>query len=124
MLYTLEMVEKKRAPNVAIYDKIYEAVKEKAERKHIPIIKYVNDILLHNLEKEDFLEKYAPYLSVYGYNQNRITLNDTHEREVKSIDVIVENGQLKCLEDNRSDCIHCHFVWGIPEIAKLNLRKP
>ncbi len=118
------MIEKKRPSNVAIYDNIYEAVKEKAERKHIPIIKFVNDILKSVLEKEEFIEKYAPYLSVYGYNQNRITLNDTKEKDVKSIDVIVDDGQLRCLEDDRTDCVHCHYVWGIPEVAKLNLRKP
>lgn len=88
---------------------------------------YINELLIEIMEKQEFLEKFAPNLSVVGYLENRITLQDLsikNKDKVKYIDLIVENNMLRCMEDDVDDCIHCFFAWASPEIAKLNLKKP
>ena len=109
---------KKRLPNVAIMESIYELIKKKAEQKGQPIVQYVNEVLLMNIEKDDFLKTYAPYLSLAGHYENTLLIHD--DKLQRNAEIIMRDGKLYCtLHEGEDTCIHIAFALALPEIAKL-----
>jgi len=110
---------------VDIFKPNYEILKVKAQEKRYSVKEYVNDVLASVIQKEKFLERYAPFLSVINFIDDRVTLHDGNPKsKYKYIDVKVRNSQLICEAEEKTDCIHCFYVWARPEVAKLNLKKP
>jgi hypothetical protein len=110
---------------VDIYMENYQVLKEQARHQRYYIKEYINRILELAIQKDKFLERYAPYLSVDSFIDDRITLLDSNpQTKFKYIDVKVRDHELICEQDEKTDCVHCHFVWAIPQVAKLNLKKP
>ena len=102
---------------VEIFIENYEKMKQRAIQKRLNIKEYVNDFLQLYLEKEEFLSRVAPSLSVDSYEGNRITLKDVKKKVL--VDVFYINGELQCDADQSSNCIHTKFIWMIPEISKI-----
>ena len=102
---------------VEIFVENYEKMKQRAIRKRLNIKEYVNDFLQGYLEKEEFLARVAPSLSVDSYQGNRITLKDVKKKIL--VDVFYVNGELQCEADQSNNCIHTKFIWMIPEISKI-----
>jgi len=115
---------KKRLPTVAIEQEIYALAKDHAEAKGIPLVKFVNDMLLLNIEKDRFLRAYAPKLSFNGIASDGSSLFIRDERLDRTAQVFLRDGHLYCDVDNRQDCEHIHFALALPEVARLNLKKP
>jgi hypothetical protein len=100
-------------------------LKDKAKLNRYTAKEYINTVLDMVIQKDKFLEKYAPYLSVINFIDDRVTLYDANPKtKSKYIDVKVRDYELICEQHEKTDCIHCHFVWAIPEIVKLNIKKP
>ncbi|HET6590727.1 MAG TPA: hypothetical protein VFG45_11255 [Candidatus Nitrosocosmicus sp.] len=102
---------------VEIFVENYEKMKQRAIQKRLNIKEYVNDFLQLYLEKEEFLSRVAPSLSVDSYEGNRITLKDINKKVL--VDVFYSNGELQCDVDQSNNCIHTKFIWMIPEISKI-----
>lgn len=102
---------------VEIFIENYEKIKQRAIQKRLNIKEYVNDFLQLYLEKEEFLSRVAPSLSVDSYEGNRITLKDVKKKVL--VDVFYINGELQCDADQSNNCIHTKFIWMIPEISKI-----
>jgi hypothetical protein len=47
--------------------------------------------------------------------QNRVILKDNEQNRIAK--VLMNNGELQCLLDERSDCVHVGFVYSLPEHA-------
>ena len=119
------MSQRSNVVTVDILKPNYNILRDKAKVQRYSVKEYINKILESTIQKERFLERYAPYLSVLHFIYDRVTLEDKNPKaKVRFIDVKVRDHELICEKDERTDCIHCHFVWAIPEIAKLNLKKP
>ena len=99
---------------VEIFLENYEKMKKRAIQKRLNIKEYVNDFLQVYLEKEEFLSRVAPSLSVDSYEGNRITL-----KKKILVDVFYVNGELQCEIDQTNNCIHTKFIWMIPEISNI-----
>ena len=102
---------------VEIFVENYEKMKQRAIQKRINIKEYVNEFLQGYLEKEEFLARVAPSLSVDSYQGNRITLKDIKKKIL--VDVFYVSGELQCEADQSNNCIHTKFIWMIPEISKI-----
>lgn len=102
---------------VEIFLENYEKIKQRAVQKRLNIKEYVNDFIQLYLEKEEFLTRVAPSLSVDSYEGNRITLKDVKKKIL--VDVYYVNGDLQCEVDQSTNCIHTKFIWMIPEISKI-----
>ena len=102
---------------VEIFVENYEKMKQRANQKRLNIKEYVNDFLQGYLEKEEFLSRVAPSLSVDSYQENRITLKDVKKKIL--VDVFYVSGELQCEADQSNNCIHTKFIWMIPEISKI-----
>ncbi|MEW6605441.1 MAG: hypothetical protein AB1351_12245 [Thermoproteota archaeon] len=81
---------------------------------------YVNDILGDILEKDEFLQKYAPMLSLEGYSYNCLYIKD--EKRHATAEIYRHDNQIKCALDDSFECEHVHFALAIPEVAKLGLK--
>ncbi len=113
------MIKSKRKPTVAIEQTIYTKAKAKAEEKGLTLQDYVNETLLLNVEKDEFLKRYAPYLEKITVGQT-LVLRD--HKINKIIEVFLKNNTLYCSHDESGDCMHIHFALAIPEIAKLKFK--
>lgn len=102
---------------VEIFLENYEKLKKRAIQKRLNIKEYVNDFLKVYIEKEEFLTRVAPSLSVDSYEGNRITLKDVKKKIL--VDVFYVNGELQCEADQSNNCIHTKFIWMIPEISRI-----
>lgn len=78
---------------------------------------YVNDLLTDVLDKDDFLQKFAPMLSLDGYNNNMLFIRD--ETKKARVEIYRHDNKIKCAFDDSFDCEHVHFALAIPEIAKM-----
>jgi len=85
---------------------------------------YVNDLLLSVIEKDEFLRIFAPAISVIDIYKDTIYLKENKKGRAETIEVYLKNNELYCSKDNTDNCIHIKYAFAIPEIAKLNLRKP
>jgi hypothetical protein len=57
----------------------------------------------------------------FGIEQDRVIIKDNKRDRIA--EVMVRNGELQCLLDEKTDCIHIEFVYSLPEIYKSLRRK-
>jgi len=100
-----------------VRQQIYEKIQKKAEEKKITLVDYVNDMLLLNVEKDDFLKEYAPFLNKIAVDGDTVILRD--EKLKKIVEIIYKNNEFSCSVHEENDCIHIHFALALPEIAKI-----
>jgi len=87
--------------------------------------KFVNDLLTDVIDKDELLKKIAPTLSIIGYDNDVLYLKDAKANNGRFAEIRLKNGKLYCNLDGTDDyCIHIRYAFAIPEVAKLNLRKP
>jgi hypothetical protein len=58
--------------------------------------------------------KHAPYMEKLFIDQNRVVLQDNKRNRIA--EVLLKEGELQCLLDEKSDCIHVGFVYSLPEL--------
>jgi hypothetical protein len=62
--------------------------------------------------------KHAPYMEKIDIDQNRVTLKDNKRNRI--VEVLLKDGELQCLLDEKSDCVHVGFVYSLPELYYRN----
>lgn len=82
---------------------------------------FVNELLSDFIEKDEFLQKYAPALSLEGHSYNVLFIRDSKRHALAEI--YRHDKKIKCTLCNKFDCEHVHFALAIPEVAKLELKK-
>jgi len=80
----------------------------------ISFTQWVSDYLLMNLEKEEFLKIYAPYLSKIGIQDNVLFIRDS--KKDKIIEIRLVNNKLYSNDD---EPIYLQFALALPELARL-----
>lgn len=112
----------KEVVTVEIFRETYDVMKSIAERKRWNTKDYINTILKEALEREKFLQAYAPYLSKVGYEDNVLFIKDS--KIERTSEVYLRDRTLYCNICESKDCTHIHYALALPEVAKLYLRKP
>ncbi|HXG08133.1 MAG TPA: hypothetical protein VNI77_12500 [Nitrososphaera sp.] len=107
---------------VVIYEDIHKKAKAKAEQKKMTLQDYVNEVLLMNIEKDEFLKDYAPSLSLDAMTETSLFIKDA--RKDRTAEVVIKDSQLVCYLDESNDCDHVHFALALPELGKLNIKRP
>jgi hypothetical protein len=97
-------------------EKVREAKQEGKTRK-IPLGTLVEDLLLPELERNEALRHYAPFLEQVGIEDDVIFLKDN--RLLKIVELRVRDGDLYCDHDRRKSCVHIGFAWSIPRVYKV-----
>lgn len=98
---------------------LHNVLSSKAKAKNTSLRKFVNNMLYMEIEKNDFLKKVAPRLSMIEMTEKDILLRDETATKTRFVQIIIRNEMLWCDLDEINDCRHIHFVMMLPEFAKF-----
>ena len=111
----------KEVVTVEIFKETYEAMKTIATKKRWSTKDYVNTVLLEAIERDRFLQLYAPSLSKVGYEDDTLFIRDA--KLGKTAEIYLRDRSLYCNVCNSKDCVHIHYAFALPEMAKLYLHR-
>jgi hypothetical protein len=111
----------KEVITVEIFKETYGTMKAIATKKHWSTKNYINNVLLEAIERDKFLYSYAPSLSKLGYEDNILFIRDA--KLGKTTEISLRNRSLYCNVCNSKDCVHIHYAFALPEMAKLYLHR-
>lgn len=83
---------------------------------------YVNELLAEVLDKDEMIRLMAPHLSLSAVSSTVLFIRDQHGS--RTAEVYVHDQQLYCDLDKSKSCEHVRFAFAIPEVSKLQLKKP
>ena len=92
--YQLEVTKQ---PNLSFASFIAESAIIELERRRIP--------------------KEAQLISLVGFGENSVILKDV-KKENRLIEVQIRDRRLKCITDDKFDCIHVGFALALPEVRE------
>lgn len=106
--------------NISVLREVYEIVRKRYEKEQteVSFVKWFSDYVLMNIEKDEFLSKYAPNLHKIGITDNVLYLKDSKKNKIVEIRMV--NGKLQSSED---DPIYLQFACALPELVKLKGNK-
>jgi hypothetical protein len=94
---------------------VYEKNKKGLELKGIMSFSgYLTSRMEEMMIKDEVFAKHLPFIEKIAIDQNRVILKDNKKNRIA--EVLMNNGELQCLLDERSDCVHVGFVYSLPEL--------
>ena len=110
---------KKEKTTVYISYPTYPLIKAEAEAQRYSIKEYINRILEQHLEKQEFLSKVVPDLSLdsLDYEINKVVIKDSRLGRLHN--VYFRNFQMECETCRSSDCLHTRYAFTLDEIYRL-----
>lgn len=106
---------------VEIFKETYDTMKLIAIRRRWSAKDYINSVLMEAIERDKFLQSYAPSLSKVGYEDDILFIRDAKLR--KTAEIYLRDRSLYCNVCESKDCVHIHYALALPEVAKLFLRR-
>jgi hypothetical protein len=91
--------------------------KVKSEKLAKSFSKYVNDLIMEQVEADENLSLSAPFMEKIGLEGNSIMVKDNKIGRI--VEVQVHGKDLICMLDEKKDCIHVGFAYAIPEVYRL-----
>jgi hypothetical protein len=89
---------------------------------------WFDNYLIEQINYEQELERYGPFISVDNIMDNHILLTDNQINKHVFVNVNSKEKRLECEQDASSECIHVGFCFGIPSVysilVKNGFRKP
>src|SRR5436190_24006575 len=97
---------------------IYEKNKKELELKGITSFSgYLTSMMEEMMIKYEAFAKHAPFMEKLAIDQNRVIVKDNKRNRIA--EVLLKNGELQCLLDEKSDCVHVGFVYSLPELYRI-----
>jgi hypothetical protein len=114
-----QQAAKKEQTTVYISHPTYPLIKAEAEAKRYSVKEYINKILEQHLERQEFLSKVVPDLSLdsLDYEINKLVIKDS--RLGRLFNVYFRNFQMECETCRSSDCIHTRYAFTLDDIYRL-----
>src|SRR5918911_201139 len=98
---------------------VYEKNKKGLELKGITSFSgYLTSMMEEMMIKDEVFARHAPYMEKLSIDQNRVVLKDNKRNRI--VEVMLKEGELQCLLDEKSDCAHVGFVYSLPELYNMN----
>ena len=97
-------------------EKVREA-KQGDKATRISLASTIEDLLVPELERNESLRHYAPFLEQIGVNEDGIVIKDN--RLMRIVELRVKEGELYCDLDRGKSCVHIGFAWSIPKVYKV-----
>lgn len=121
------MPDPKKRLSVAIFAPVYEKVKEASERKGKTVTDYVNETLMMNVERDNFLKLFAPHLSFEYASEYSIFIKDSTIDKTAIIKIkwhkvedLKKTGcYVYCETDDSDSCCHVKYALLLPDILKI-----
>jgi hypothetical protein len=111
----------KEVITVEIFKETYDTMKLIAIRRRWSAKDYINSVLMEAIERDKFLQSYAPSLSKVGYEDDILFIRDA--KLGKTAEIYLRDRSLYCNVCETKDCVHIHYALALPEVAKLFLRR-
>jgi hypothetical protein len=111
----------KEVITVEIFKETYDAMKVIATTKRWSAKDYINTVLMEAIERDKFLQSYAPSLSKVGYEDDILFIRDI--KLGKTAEIYLRDRSLYCNVCECKDCVHIHYALALPEVAKLYIRR-
>ena len=89
---------------------------EKDKRPNLSFASFISESALIELERRNILRE-AQQISVIGFGDDSVILKDVRKID-RFIEVQVRDRKLKCISDNKFDCIHVGFALALPEVRR------
>jgi hypothetical protein len=112
----------KEVITVEIFKDTYDRMKASAEKMRWNTKEYINSVLSESIERDRFLQSYAPFLSKVGYQDNILFIRDA--KLAKTAEIYLKDRALYCGLCESKDCMHIHYAFALPEVVKMFLKKP
>jgi hypothetical protein len=64
--------------------------------------------------KHEAFAKQASFMEKISIDSDRVLIKDNKRNRIA--EVILRNGELRCLLDEKIDCVHIGFVYSLPEV--------
>lgn len=90
---------------------------EKLKRPNLSFATFVSESALIELERRKILRE-AQFISLVGFGDDIVILKDVR-KDRRLIEVQIRNKHLKCISEDKFDCIHVGFALALPEIRKV-----
>ena len=104
-----------------VYKKFFEVYEKNREGLELKGVTSFSGYLTSRMEemmiKDEVFAKHSPLMEKIAVDQNRVILKDNKRNRI--VEVLMKNGELQCLLDERSDCIHVGFVYSLPELYDI-----
>jgi hypothetical protein len=104
-----------------VYKKFFEVYEQNRKRLELKGIMSFSGYLTNRMEemmiKDEVFAKHSPFIEKTAIDQNRVILKDNKQNRIA--EVLLNNGELQCLLDERSDCVHVGFVYSLPELYDI-----
>jgi hypothetical protein len=99
--------------------KAYEKNKKGLEIKGVRSFSgYLTSMMEEMMLRYEAFAKHAPYMEKLSIDQNWVVLQDNKQNRIA--EVLLKEGELQCLLDEKSDCVHVGFVYSLPELYNMN----
>jgi hypothetical protein len=94
---------------------------EKAKRPSLSFAAFISESALIELERRKILRE-AQFISLVGFGDDTVILKDVRQNG-QLIEVQIRNKNLKCISEDKFDCIHVGFALALPEVRKVLNKK-
>jgi len=104
----------------AVYNKFFQTFKKSKNSLEMQGITsfsgYITKMMEETMLKYEVLARYAPFMEKISIEQDRVIIKDNKRNRI--VEVILKNGELQCLLDEKTECAHIGFVYSLPELYR------
>lgn len=121
MSYYICLLPQKGQKTVTVSGKVLSKLEgiyklEKVKRPNLSFASFISESALIELERRNILRE-AQQISVIGFGDDSVILKDVRKID-RFIEVQIRDRRLKCISDNKFDCIHVGFALALPEVRR------
>jgi hypothetical protein len=104
-----------------VYNKffgVYERSKRELELKGITSFSgYLTSLMEEMMNRYEVFAKQAAFIEKVSIDRDRVIVKDNKKGRIA--EVLLKDGELRCLLDERVDCVHVGFVYSMPELYRI-----
>ena len=104
-----------------IYNKffgVYERSKRELELKGITSFSgYLTSMMEEMMNRYEVFAKQAPFIEKVSIDRDRVIVKDNKNGRIA--EVLLKDGELRCLLADRVACVHVGFVYSMPELYRI-----
>ncbi len=89
---------------------------EVAKQPSLSFASFIAESAIVELERRQILRE-AQLISLVGFGEDIVILKDA-KKENRLIEVQIRDRRLKCITEDKFDCIHVGFALALPEVRK------
>lgn len=87
-----------------------------AKQPNLSFASFIAESAIIELERRQIIKE-AQLISLVGFGENIVILKDA-KKENRLIEVQIRDRRLKCITEDKFDCIHVGFALALPEVRK------